>query len=295
MTGEPDRFSVDWLSLREGADSRARATALTRGLGDRLRARTGARALTVLDLGAGAGNNLRYLAPLLGGPQRWRLVDADAALLARAAAAPPLGVTVETVQADLAQGLAPDLAHGLAPDFTQGRAPEVAPGLTHGLAPLLQPRPDLVTASALIDLCGAAWLDGLAASLAAAGLPALIVLSYDGRQAWDPPHADDTAVIEAFHADQRRDKGLGPALGPGAHAALAATLAERHGFEVTEAASDWDLRAATDGALIAALAEGTADAAAAALGPRAATWGRARRDAAAARVGHRDLLAWPPG
>lgn len=37
----------------------------------------------MLDLASGTGANLRFLAPLLGGEQHWRLVDHDPVLLAR--------------------------------------------------------------------------------------------------------------------------------------------------------------------------------------------------------------------
>ncbi|MEO1469654.1 MAG: hypothetical protein AAFV86_11385, partial [Pseudomonadota bacterium] len=233
-----DSFDESWLSLRAAADVRARDPGLAARLGERLASRATGGPLRVLDLGAGAGNNLRALAPLLAplGPQVWTLVDSDAALLAHAAAHPPAladgTLTIETRQADLAEGI----------------------------APLLDPLPDLATASALFDLAGRAWLEGLADTLAAARLPLYALLSYDGRQHWAPPHEADAAVIAAFHADQARDKGLGPALGPEAHATLAALLATR-GFDTAEAASDWVLEAPRDAALIAALAEGTAAAA----------------------------------
>ncbi len=129
---------------------------------------------------------MRATAPLLGPGQRWRLVDGDAELLARAD--PPAGVAAEPVLADLGGDL----------------------------APLFDPAPDLVTASAFFDLCGAAWIDRLVGHAAAAGATLYAVLTYDGREAWAPPYPLDAAALAAFHADQRRDKGLGPALGPDA-------------------------------------------------------------------------------
>ena len=53
-------------------------------------------------------------------------------------------------------------------------------------------------------------------------MPLLAVLTYDGREAWAPPHPLDAEVLPAFHRDQGRDKGLGgPALGPAAAETLA--------------------------------------------------------------------------
>jgi hypothetical protein len=221
--------------------------------------------LRVLDLGAGTGAMMHTVAPLLGPGQRWRLVDADARLLARAAAA--AGVEAEPVVADLAGDL----------------------------ARLFDPPPDLVTAAAFLDLCGGPWIDRLAGHAAAAGAALYAVLSYDGRAFWSPPHPLDAAVLAAFNADQRRDKGLGPALGPDAAARIAATLA-RAGYSIATAPSDWRLRPPGDAALIAALARACADAVAPALGNATATeWQRARAAATEVTIGHQDVLALPPG
>ncbi len=104
----------------------------------------------------------------------------------------------------------------------------------------------------------------------------------------------DAAVLAAFHADQRRDKGLGPALGPDAHAHLADRLSKL-GYEVFEGSSDWKLKQPADAALIAALADGSAAAVAEAVGAdRADDWRAARVTAHRVTIGHRDLLALPP-
>ncbi|MGF1501715.1 MAG: methyltransferase domain-containing protein [Paracoccaceae bacterium] len=258
-------FEADWLALRAEADARARNPALAARLG--AEASPGGRIprgadgrLRVVDLGAGSGNNLRATAPALPGAQSWRLVDSDPKLLARATA--PAGISLETVAADLA-----------ARDWSFLDAA------------------DLVTASAFFDLAGRDWLDALVAALAARRLPLYAVLSYDGHELWSPPHPLDGAVLTAFHADQRRDKGLGPALGPDAAAALADAL-RTAGFEVLDAPSPWDLAAPGAAALIAALASGSARAVADRV-PDAESWRVARAGAARVTIGHRDLLALP--
>ncbi len=253
-------FAADWLALRAPADRRARNPAVAAALA---RAVAGRGPLRILDLGAGTGATMHALAPLLPGPQTWVLADADAGLLARAT--PPDGARLETVEADLAAGL----------------------------APLLAPPPDLVTASALLDLAGAAWLEGLAAALARHRLPLLAALSYTGTEDWEPAHPLDAAVRAAFHADQGRDKGLGPALGPRAHRHLVRAL-RAAGCTVIEGPSDWRLEAPRDAALIAELARGTAAAVAPRLGDRAEAWRAARAGASRVRVSHSDLLALPP-
>ncbi|MEM0923083.1 MAG: SAM-dependent methyltransferase [Pseudomonadota bacterium] len=253
-------FSADWLALRLPADIAARNPILAA----RLAAHFAGRAdLRILDLGAGSGNNMVATTPWLPRGQTWCLADADAALLD--AAPSPDFVTVEHRVADLVQGI----------------------------APLLSPRLDLVTASAFFDLCGAAWLEQFAEDLAASGAMLYALLSYDGREVWQPPDRADPAVLHAFHADQKRDKGFGPALGPDAHSHLADLLRTR-GYEVLEAPSDWQLSQPRDADLIAALAEGSATAVRPALGALAEEWGTSRSRASAVTIGHQDLLALPP-
>ncbi|MEM6678636.1 MAG: class I SAM-dependent methyltransferase [Pseudomonadota bacterium] len=266
MSGQ---FEARWLALREEADARARDADLAARLSAFFEGWAPGRALRVLDLGAGAGNNLRATSQLLPQPQHWRLVDSDAGLLDVALARLPEGLTAEPVLADLADGVAPLLAD-----------------------PTTQP--DLVTASALFDLCSRAWIERFVAAVSAHRLPLYVVLSYDGRQSWAPPHPLDEVVIEAFHRDQGRDKGLGPSLGPAAHAALVTSL-RATGYTVFEAESDWVLEGARDAGLIGALAAGTAAAVAPYIGPQAAEWGAARALADPVTIGHGDLLAIPAG
>jgi len=81
-------FADTWLTLRAEADARARDRGLVERLVAHLEARIageiGGDTLRILDIGAGNGNNLRALAPLLPGRQHWVLVDHDATLLERA-------------------------------------------------------------------------------------------------------------------------------------------------------------------------------------------------------------------
>jgi len=253
-------FTADWLALRADADRRARHAGLAGALAA---AMDGREEIRSLDLGAGTGAGLRAISPLLPARQRWVLADADAALLARIETPP--GISVEPRVADLAV------------------SPET----------LFDPAPDLVTTSAFLDLCGAAAADRIVALTVSAGAAFHAALSYDGRQDWRPIHPLDEAVIAAFNADQRRNKGLGPALGPDAAAHVAAAF-RRRGYAVRTAPSDWNLTAAHDAALIDALAQGTAEAIAPVLGRRRATeWQTARADAEAVMIGHVDVLALP--
>lgn len=278
------RFAADWLALREAADAAARASGITAAAAHWLAARV-SRPLACVDLGSGSGSNPRFLAPRLPGPQTWRLLDHDAELLARALHgchtlldADGRSVRLSAQQCDL--GRLGDT------DF-------------EGV--------DIVCASALIDILGVDALERIATAAVHAGAAVLFTLSVDGqwwfrRGAAEDIDPDDACARAAFNAHQRRDKGVGGALGPDAQAWLVARL-RALGYHVREAASPWRLcmdrredaalaRALLDGWLHAALEQTPAQA------PRLRDW-HARRLAAIAEpdaaigVGHRDLFACP--
>lgn len=248
---DPTRFAADWLALRAPADAAARDPLLLAAAAAHL---AEVPEPLAVDLGAGSGATVAAFGTDVPG-LHWRLVDHDPALLALASSR--FGTAVEPVCADLADVAA---------------------------LPLTGAR--LVTASALLDLMTAAWVEALADRLAAAGVGVYAALSYDGAMAWDPALADDARVCTAFNRHQRGDKGLGPALGPDAVPVLERLLAAR-GFEVRTAPSRWRL-GPSEARLHEELVSGIAAAAA------APTWGQARlATAATCTVGHVDLLALP--
>jgi SAM-dependent methyltransferase len=271
-----ERFAADWLSLREPADHAARPRALTESLARRF---ASAGRLRVLDLGAGTGSNLRYLAPRLPCAQRWTLVDHDRLLLTRA---------VEACES-----------------ANRGGWPAVELETSVlGLAALSEldlTAFDLVTASALLDLVTADWLQRTVNQCRQAGVTVLFALSYDGRARWDPADPKDDIVRAAVNAHQRRDKGLGPALGPAA-GSTAAELLMAAGYRVSVESSPWCLGPA-DAALQEQLIAGWASAAAEqdpSLAAPVHHWAARRRAHLAAgrsrlRLGHVDVLAEPVG
>jgi SAM-dependent methyltransferase len=292
-------FSASWLQQREPFDARARTTAAPRlTLAARLAALRppAGTPWRVLDLACGTGANLRWLAPHLGGTQQWLVVDHDAALLRR-----------WPRQLAAATGRAPQrVAAGQPLHFTgsgfHAQVQRRRLDLARQLEALPWQAPQLVTASALLDLVSAAWLQRLAAAATTHRVALLLALSVDGRHDWSPRDPFDDAVGARFAAHQGRDKGFGPALGAEAVPTLQRLL-QAAGYRVHVARSDWWLDGRNDGAALAlqrALVDGIAGAACeqdpAASGALQA-W-RQRRQALAPRstlrVGHLDLLALPP-
>ncbi|MDP3319739.1 MAG: methyltransferase type 12, partial [Bosea sp. (in: a-proteobacteria)] len=72
-------FSPEWLGLREPADHAARNPQVLAAVGAHFAGRS---SLTVVDLGCGAGSNLRGSYAALPARQHWTLVDLDQRLLA---------------------------------------------------------------------------------------------------------------------------------------------------------------------------------------------------------------------
>jgi len=283
-------FSESWLSLREPLDTAARDAALVATLAAALPARP----LVVTDLAAGTGANLRYLVPRLGGEQHWRLIDHDAALLDAVPArldawARGLGATLTTRDGVL----------DVCGSTFVCRVERIRLDLVRGIDSLDVPPRSLVTASALLDLVSAPWLDALAARCDRARARALFALTYDGRIEFDERDADDDAVTALVNRHQRTDKGFGPALGPTAadHAVDAFT---KLGYRVERARSDWHVDE-NHRALRDALITDWVSAACATAPDRTRTveqWAQRRLRTAATRsrivVGHADVLARPP-
>lgn len=225
-------FAADWLDLREPLDAVARDPELIAALIAWSRQRD---ALSVLDLGCGTGANFRILAPLLGQEQDWRLVDHDADLLAGGgrrlqqwAAARKLSVRAEAATLTL---------EGAERRY---RLERIRLDLTDRWERLERRADALVTASALLDLTSAAWLDRLAQQCREWRAAVYVALSYDGRTRWEPELEQDEWVRERHNRHQRTDKGFGPALGPDAPATLAIRLREL-GYRVMLRPSPWRL------------------------------------------------------
>jgi hypothetical protein len=282
-------FSAEWLELREPFDAAARSAALVAELYAHL---PHGAALDVTDLGAGACSNLRYLAPLLGGVQRWRLADHDPQLL------------------DAALATTHAWAVGRGEDITRDDAALAIRGASFtcdvrsecvdlaDLAALELPAGGLVTAAALLDLVSHGWLESFAQRCRSARAAVSLALTYDGRTTVTPTEPEDAAVLALFNRHQLFDKGFGPALGMRAAAAAEAAF-EAHGYELRAATSDWVIEPG-EHALQLALLDGWLGAALE-VAPESrmalTSWHERRRVHVLAgrsqlRVGHVDLVGW---
>jgi len=262
--------SVEWLTLREDADGRARSQWLATTAVPLARP-----PIVVHDLGSGTGSMMRWLAPMLPGPQTWVLHDWNPALLdhaaVRAVDSTGHGATVRTSLKDVAHLHEGDLAGA-----------------------------SLVTMSALLDVLSLGEARAIVTACVGAGVPALFTLSVTGHVDLDPVDPGDRMFESAFNDHQRRTVDGRSLLGPDAVTAVV-ELFRAAGWSVRTAESPWQLGGA-DRALVLEWLEGWL-AAAVEERPALEEWAgeyqltrHAQLDAGVLGVvvRHRDVFAWPP-
>ncbi|MDO5735881.1 MAG: class I SAM-dependent methyltransferase [Propionibacteriaceae bacterium] len=274
MTQLVQRAASDWLSLRRPADEAARSasldaiTLLNHHLLERLRPDA---AIDVVDLGAGTGANMAWLAGRLPAPQRWTLIDRDEDLLGLVPQVPASAHVADV------RRLAVDL-EDLRSHYDSERVP------------------DLVTCSAFLDVLTLRQVRDLCAFVVQTGAAALFSLSVNGTVRISPELEQDSVITATFNEHQRRH-GLA---GPSATHVAADTL-RSDGCTVHVVETPWTLRS-EDAPLVeryvservAAVSEqdaGLADAAHEWLSVRLA---QLRAGTLTLEVGHLDLLALPP-
>ena len=219
---------------------------------------------------------MRWLAPVLPGPQTWVLHDWNANLVERAAnRVVPLDRERRPVSVRARNG---ELAH-LDPDDLDGAS--------------------LVTASALLDVLTSEEIRAVARACVGVGCPVLLSLSVTGEVRLEPRDPRDDGFEAAFNAHQQRRVGGRRLVGPSG-VALMRRLFLDAGWNVRPAATFWrlgdhDPRLLSqwfDGWFDAALEE-RADLRVDGAGYRALRTAQLRRGALSAVVVHTDLLAWP--
>lgn len=287
-------FSADWLRQREPFDAAARDRDLVRRFAAALKPLQ-AGTFRIIDLAAGSGANFRLLAPLLSGDQAWLLVDHDSRLLEAQSA--------ETMRWALREGWRCEkfdagvtVHSGAATWRAQARPLDLAQALSQ----LDFTACDAVTTTAFLDLVSADWIETFCDQLVRAQRPLFATLTVDGRRAWQPGHAADALIEDAFARHQSGDKGFGCALGSAATGYVAQRLAAA-GYTVSTARSDWQIGQAHREMLRRMAEESVAvaletDPSAAALYGDWLAQRTARIDAGllTLTIGHLDLLALPP-
>jgi hypothetical protein len=277
-SGPARGFDPHWLRLRSPFDDAARAERLTRLFAGSLPENP-----RLLDLAAGTGANLRYLAPRLGrAGQRWMLADHDRVLL-------------DAVAGEMTWW------EQRSPALSREREWECRQiDLVRDLGSLDPAGFDGIVSTALFDLVSADWLQQFVEWLVLAPRPVLFTLSVDGRLDWTPDDPADAAMRGWIEAHQATDKGFGSGLGGHAPGLLAETL-EANGFDVFTGESDWHI-GLDDAAMHRALIEGYRTAALEIAPTSAAAlidgWAKCRLEASergelTALVGHVDIFARP--
>ncbi len=275
-------FSPEWLALREPADHAARNPQLLAAVGAHFAAK---QSISVVDLGCGAGSNLRGACAALPARQHWTLVDFDPRLLA--AARERLADWADEAREQGEELVLTKDGKTVTVDCRQA-------DLNTDLEWVLGWQPDLVTAAALFDLTSKRWLERFIAALVSQQVPLYTVLTYDGRETWQPPHPADARMLAAFHHHQRSDKGFGPAAGPEATDIMAEAF-RKAGFAVSTGESPWQIdegqsglaRELTQGIAAAVRETGHLDSG------TIAGWLAAKQSAVSGLVGHYDLWARP--
>jgi len=286
-------FSTSWLSLREGADHRSRNSVLQGQVLKHLE-QIGSLMddpLRIIDLGSGTGSNLRALAPLICHDQKWTLIDYDQLLLqaAREKLCAWADDTVDWKTNNQSHNDSKIPPVTLVKDNYVIAVHFLQKDLANDLQSVLSEPADLITAAAFFDLVALDWLEQFCKVLKTS---LYTVLTYNGKEAWQPSDPRDTEILEAFHHHQARDKGFGPAAGPLALNNLELLL-KRRGFEVFTGSSPWML-GLNDSALIKELAAGTSKAAAETnlvTHEIAKQWGEQRAKSSRCEIGHDDLFA----
>lgn len=270
MTQIVQRAESDWLSLRRPADEAAREAtrpviaALSAHLSSQLAA---GQAAHIIDLGAGTGANLAFLAPRLAVPQRWTLIDRDEDLL---------GEVPQIVSCDQVLEV-----RRLALDLTE-------------LQDILgEDPPTLITCTAVLDVLTERQVHSLATLVATRGLAVLFSLSVTGEVRMDPPLELDARIAGAFNAHQRRSGLAGPRA-----IALAAHALSSHGLDVTVTDTPWMLGSDSHALIARYLTDRVAAAAEhdPSLHPATDHWLETRfsqleQGGLSVEVGHQDLMA----
>ena len=222
----------DWLLLRYAADKRSRGQGLLKQL-QTLLADKGE--ITVLDIGAGSGANLAFLAPRLNvSEQRWHLVDRDTQLTSKVSGALQALSKVDDIQLE---------SNNTELRFSSGVATYTASteDFLDVDSSIYQQAWDVVTANAVFDLL---TIDQLRRFFILAKTHwthnpwMYFTINLDSQMSFDPMMPEDEEVVRLFHLHMQRPQSFGCSLGNDS-AILLNNIAKEVGFEVDLERSDW--------------------------------------------------------
>lgn len=205
--------SGDWLALREPEDAAARSLDLALAAAELLADGP----IVVHDLGSGTGSMMRWLAPVLPGPQTWFLHDWSAQLTEQAIN------HVRPVDRDNAR---------ISVFGRTGNLADLTPKDLAGAS--------LVTASALLDVLTSEEIHTIVGACVAAHTPALLSLSVTGGVQLNPRDDGDTVFGKAFNAHQVRHANGRRQSGRYAPSVARGLFAEA-GWHVRQATTPWRL------------------------------------------------------
>ncbi len=205
--------SGDWLAVREPEDAAARSLNLALNAAELLSDGP----IVVHDLGSGTGSMMRWLAPVLPGPQTWFLHDWNADLIDQA----------------IDRGRPCDRDNGQI--SVLGRTGNLA-----DLSPEDVAGGSLVTASALLDVLTKEEIHTIVGACVAAHTPALFSLSVTGGVRLNPRDELDTAFESAFNAHQLRHTNARRQSGRYG-AKIARSRFEEAGWQVCQSTTLWRL------------------------------------------------------
>ena len=209
-----EKFSSDWLSLREQEDLLARNTNVLECVKNYLR---NEQRLNILDIGCGTGATMRVLQPEFTQPQHWTLLDADKELLVQAQCLnQPLvydsHITMKTECVDLTE------------DFG-----------------FLQRKCSIVTATAFLDLVSESWIQKFAQALKDNNHSFYCSITPTCSIELTPAVSLDDRVISAFNTHRYTNKGFGLSLG-GDAAKYTLEIFQNLGYQLTSAFDTWGNR-----------------------------------------------------